>query len=67
MITFEPLWQTMKKKNYTTYMLIHKHGLSTSLVGKLRHDKNVTLATINRLCKILDCEVEDIIKFKNED
>ncbi|MCM1064348.1 MAG: helix-turn-helix transcriptional regulator [Eubacterium sp.] len=62
MITFEPLWTTMDKKEVTGYALINKHGISRSLWHKLRHDKNVNLETINRLCEILECDVADIVK-----
>lgn len=62
MITFEPLWITMEKKKVTGYALIHKHGISRSLWHKLRHDKNVNLETIDRLCEILECDVADIVK-----
>jgi len=62
MITFTPLWETMEKKKVTGYALINKHGISRSLWFKLRHDKNVNLETIDRLCKILDCDVADIVK-----
>ena len=62
MMTFEPLWKTMKKKKVTGYALINKHGISRSLWYKLRHDKNVNLDTIDHLCEILNCEVSDIVK-----
>lgn len=62
MMTFEPLWRTMKKKKVTGYALINKHGISRSLWYKLRHDKNVNLDTIDHLCEILNCGVSDIVK-----
>ncbi|MCM1302893.1 MAG: helix-turn-helix transcriptional regulator [Lachnospiraceae bacterium] len=62
MITFEPLWATMKEKHESSYTLIVKHGISRSLWGKLKHNRNVTLQTIDRLCEILDCDVADIVK-----
>ncbi len=62
MITFEPLWKTMEKKKVTGYMLMNKYGMSHSLWYKLRHDKNVNLDTIDRLCEILNCDVSDIVK-----
>ncbi len=62
MITYEPLWETMEKKKVTGYALIQKHGISRSLWHKLRHDKNVNLETIDRLCKILECDVADVVK-----
>lgn len=61
MMSFEPLWKTMEKKNITGYVLINKYGLSRSMWHKLRHDKNVTLDTIDRLCEILNCNVEDVV------
>ena len=62
MMTFEPLWKTMKKKKVTGYALINKHGISRSLWYKLRHDKNINLDTIDHLCDILNCNVSDIVK-----
>ena len=61
MMSFEPLWNTMKKNNITGYVLINKYGMSRSLWYKLRHNKNVTLDTIDRLCEILNCNVDDIV------
>ena len=62
MMTFEPLWKTMKKRKITGYALINKHGISRSLWHKLRHNKNVNLDTIDRLCEILNCDVADVVK-----
>nr|WP_300837755.1 helix-turn-helix transcriptional regulator [uncultured Acetatifactor sp.] len=62
MMSFEPLWNTMKKRKITGYTLINKYGMSRHLWYKLRHGKNVTLDTIDRLCEILDCDVSDIVQ-----
>lgn len=61
MIDFEPLWQTMKNKNITCYALINKYGISRGLIDKLKHNRNVTLQTVSRLCEILDCEIQDVV------
>ena len=66
MFSYAPLWETMKKKNVSTYALIHKHDISTSLINRLRHNKGVTVQTIVNLCKILDCKVEDIVEYVPE-
>lgn len=63
MMVFDPLWETMEKKNVTIYALIVKHGISRGTVNKLRHNKNVTLVTIEHLCKILDCQPGDIVSY----
>ena len=66
MIVYSPLWITMKEKGITTYTLINKYGLSSSTINRLRHNQGVTTQLIDDLCKILDCKVEDIIKFEKE-
>lgn len=63
MITYEPFYQTMKEKGFTTYKLINNYGISRSLVDRLKHNKPITTVTIDDLCKILNCKVEDIVRF----
>ena len=66
MISYKPLYETLKRKGISTYKLINTYGLSRSLIDRLRHDKPITTVTINDLCKILDCEVKDILSFEKE-
>ena len=66
MITFDPLWETLKKKNITQYDLITKYGFSTGTLDSLRKNRNVTMNTVNDLCNILDCEIADIAKFTKD-
>lgn len=61
MMIFAPLWETMKRKNVTCYKLINTYKVSRSMIDKLKHNRNVTLETVDNLCEILDCKVEDII------
>jgi len=67
MITFDPFWNTLKEKNITVYELLEKRNFSHGTYDSIKKNKNVTLNTIDQLCKILDCQVEDIIKFENID
>lgn len=67
MIVYSPLWETMKKKCISTYALINKFGMSSSTINRLRHNQGVTTQLIDDLCKILDCKVEDILKFEKDD
>ena len=67
MITYTPLWKTMKEKGVTTYALINKHNISSSTIHRLRHNLGVTTQLIDDLCKILDCKVEDIMLYTKED
>ncbi|MBQ8288014.1 MAG: helix-turn-helix transcriptional regulator [Clostridia bacterium] len=67
MISYEPLYRTMKEKGVTTYTLIQKHGVSRSLLDRLKHNKPISTVTLNDLCKILDCPVEGILVYIKEE
>lgn len=67
MMSFEPLWRTLKQKNLSTYKLINEYGLSKGLIDNLKHNRNITLLTVEQLCRILDCRVEDIVVYIKED
>ena len=64
MITYDRLWQTMKAKGISQYKLIHEYGFSTGQLDRLRKNENINIYTLNTLCKILDCAVEDILEYK---
>lgn len=63
MISYEPFYKTLKKKNITTYRLIKDYNISSSLIDRLKHDKPISTVTLNDLCSILDCRVEDIMLY----
>lgn len=67
MIVYHPFWETLKKSPETTYTLIKNHHLSSSTVDKLRKDKPLTTTTLNNLCRILDCRIEDIAEYVPND
>ena len=67
MITYKPLWETMKKKGVTTYALIQKHNISSSTIHRLRHDQGITTQLIDDLCRILNCKVEEVLKYEPSD
>lgn len=66
MITFEPLWQTLKEKGISQYKLIKDYKISTGQLDRLRKNGNVNTYTLNLLCEILDCDLSDIAKYTNE-
>ncbi len=66
MITYKPLYNTLKEKNISTYKLINTYGLSRSLLDRLKHNKPISTVTLNDLCAILDCKVEDILLYEKE-
>lgn len=64
-ISYEPLWETMKEKNISQYQLL-KSGIDNRTLDGLKHGKNITLLTLEKLCTILDCTPNDIITFIKE-
>jgi DNA-binding Xre family transcriptional regulator len=63
MISYEPFYETLKKKNVSTYKLINNFGVSRSLLDRLKHNKPISTVTLNDLCTFLDCNVEDIVVY----
>ena len=53
----------MKQKNFTTYTLIHKHGMDSHTVNNLKHNQSITMNTLEALCTILDCTPNDVVCF----
>jgi len=67
MIVYDRLWQTMKKKNVSQYLLIKKYHVSPSQITRLKRNQGVSTHTINMFCEILDCSVSDIMEYKKEE
>ena len=63
MIAYDPLWDTMRTKGITTYTLIHHHKFSKGTLGSLKQGRNISTATLNDLCRILNCRVEDVLVY----
>ena len=66
MISYAPLWKTLKAKGQSTYTLIFKYGISSSTIDRMKKGGGITTAKIDDLCKILKCKVEDIIEYVEE-
>ncbi|MCI8864214.1 MAG: helix-turn-helix transcriptional regulator [Lachnospiraceae bacterium] len=63
MISYQPFWATLKNSPETTYTLITKHHISSATIDKLRKDKPMNTTTLNDLCRILNCRLEDIAQY----
>ena len=63
MISYEPLYKTLKERGFSTYKLVNTFGVSRSLLDRLKHNKPISTVTINDLCTFLSCRVEDILVF----
>ena len=66
MIHYAPLWKTMADQNVTTYTLRFKHGMSHATVQRLQADMPVSTHTLNKLCTILNCRLEDIAEYVSD-
>lgn len=65
MISYEPLWKTMKQKNISQYKLLQL-GLDKHTLQTLRSNKSITMNTLEFLCKNLNCTPNDVVKFISE-
>lgn len=63
MINYAPLWDTMKEKQITTYALIYKYDFSPYTITSLKHNKSITMHTLQKLCMILECTPNDVVQF----
>lgn len=67
MIIYKPFWKTLKNSNETTYTLINKYHISSATLDKLRKNKPVTTTTLNDLCRILNCEIQEVLQYVPSD
>ena len=63
MVSYRPLWERMKQENITTYTLISQWGINPRTINNLKHNKGITVDTLEKLCLILKCTPNDIIEF----
>jgi len=63
MISYQPFWVTLKASKESTYTLIKNHRISSSTIDKLRKNKPLNTTTVNDLCRILSCRVEEILQY----
>lgn len=64
MISYRPFYDTLFKKGVTEYALIFKHGISANTLYRMKKGEAITTKTLDVLCFILDCEVQDIIEYE---
>ena len=62
MISYKPFFDTLLRKNVTEYELIFKHGVSANTIHRMKKGLPITTKTLDTLCFILNCEVQDIIE-----
>ena len=65
-ISYEPFYETLFKKNITEYNLIYKQGFSANTLYRMKKGKPISTKTLDALCEVLDCRVEEIIRYEKE-
>ena len=66
MIVFDKLWETMAKRNLSTYKLREECGIDSKTIRRLKANDNIETKTLNKLCQALDCKIEDIMEYKKD-
>ncbi len=67
MIDYSPFWKTLDNSNENWYTLTNKHNVSHSTLHRLKHNKDISMKTINDLCRILNCNIQDIAVYVPSD
>ena len=63
MVSYNRLWETMEKRKISQYRLIKEFGLSSGQMSRLKKNTYVSTHTLETLCRILDCRIEDIMVY----
>ena len=66
MISYEPFWETLKRKKISTYTLINKHNISSATIDRMKKGGGISTMKIDDFCRILNCKVSDIIKYNDD-
>lgn len=61
-LDYSPLWNTMQKKNISQYQIL-KSGIDNKTLDSLKKGKNITLLTLEKICAILNCTPNDVVRF----
>ena len=67
MIDYTPCWKTLERSEENWYTLTKRHHVSDSTLHRLKHNKDVSMKTVNDLCRILNCDIEDIAVYVASD
>ncbi len=67
MIDYSPFWNTLEQSSENWYTLTNKYHISHSTLHRLKHNKDVSTKTLNDLCRILECNISDIVQYVPSD
>ena len=63
MISYSPFWKTLENSDENWYTLTKKHHMSHSTLHRLKHNMDISTKTVNDLCRILNCRIQDIAEY----
>ena len=67
MINYNKFWETIKRKNISTYNLINDYGFSKGLIDNLKHNRSITMTTLNDICNKIGCNPNDVIEYVEDE
>ena len=62
MFDYSPLWETMRNRGVSQYQLL-KAGIDNKTLDSLKKNKNITMVTLEKLCRSIDCSPNDVVRF----
>ena len=62
MFDYSPLWETMQNRGVSQYQLL-KAGIDNKTLDSLKKNKNITMVTLEKLCRIIDCSPNDVVRY----
>ena len=65
MLDYSPLWETMARKGVSQYSLL-RSGIDNKTLDSLKKGKNITLLTVEKICVVLDCTPNEVVRFLTE-
>ena len=66
MLDFSPMWDTMQRKGISQYSLL-KAGIDNKTLDSIKKGKNLTLLTVEKICEILDCTPNEVVRFVKDE
>lgn len=63
MIDYSPLWETLEKQGVSQYRLLQDKILDNKALDRIKKGENITMITLERICKYLNCTPNDVVKF----
>lgn len=63
--SFDPMWETMRKKGITQYQLIVNDVVDRNTLHRLKKNENVTLMTVDKICRALQCDISQVVQIQH--